>query len=119
MSPSEREFARIGLADLMKERLGKTGFSGDEAKSLIKNPWMRDQMKPFFKTEADFNNFVDAVTAERNMFETGRKVLGGSDTAGRVAEDVEGSSPVGGIAKAGYEAVRGHIFKAPEDLVGH
>ena len=43
---------------------------------------------------------------------TGRKVLGGSDTAGRVAEDVEGSSPVGGIAKAGYEAVRGHIFKA-------
>lgn len=118
MSPSEREFARIGLADLMKERLGKTGFSGDEAKSLIKNPWMRDQMKPFFKTEADFNNFVDAVTAERNMFETGRKVLGGSDTAGRVAEDVEGSSPVGGIAKAGYEAVRGHIFKAAKTTWG-
>ena len=68
---------------MLKERLAKAGLSGDEAKQLIKNPWMRDQLRPFFKDGDDFGKFVDAVTAESKMFQTRFETLGGSATAKR------------------------------------
>jgi hypothetical protein len=87
LAPGDQEFARLGVADMLRERLAKTGLSGDEAKSLVKNPWMRDQLKPYFKTPEDFDSFVDAVTKESKMFGTKFDVLGGSQTAKRAAED--------------------------------
>jgi hypothetical protein len=87
LSPGNQEFARVGVADILREKLAKTGLSGDEAKALIKNPWMRDQLKPYFPTTADFDGFVDSVTAESKMFGTKFDVLGGSQTAKRLAED--------------------------------
>jgi hypothetical protein len=87
LSKGDQEFARLGVADMLRERLAKTGLSGDEAKSLVKNPWMRDQLKPYFKMPEDFDSFVDAVTKESKMFGTKFDVLGGSQTAKRLAED--------------------------------
>jgi hypothetical protein len=87
LSPANREFGRIGVADMLKERLAKTGLSGDEAKAIIKNPWMRDQLRPWFRSREDFDKFTDSISTETQMFETGRKVLGGSQTAERGAED--------------------------------
>jgi hypothetical protein len=87
MTPSEREFYRLGVADTIRERLMKTGVSGDEAKAIIKNPWMRDQLKPVFRSPEEFDAFVGAVTAEGRMFATKTKVMGGSQTAERLAED--------------------------------
>jgi len=90
LSPANREFGRIGVADIMKERLAKTGLHGDEAKAIIRNPWMRDQLKPWFRSTEDFDKFVDAVTTETKMFETGAKLVGNSATGERLAEDVAG-----------------------------
>lgn len=87
LSPANREFGRIGVADMLKERLAKTGLSGDEAKAIIKNPWMRDQLRPWFRSREEFDKFTDSISTETQMFETGRKMLGGSQTAERVAED--------------------------------
>ena len=110
MSPANREFYRLGVADMLKERLAKAGLHADEAKQLIKNPWMRDQLRPAFRTPEDFNAFVDSVTQETKMFETGRKVLGGSQTAEREAEDASGhiADSAGVIAKL----AKGHLFDA-------
>jgi hypothetical protein len=87
MSPANQEFYRVGVADALRERLMKTGFSGDDAKAIIKNPWMREQLRPIFRTEADFNGFVEAVTREGAMFGTRFETLGGPQTAKRLAED--------------------------------
>ena len=92
MTPANQEFYRLGVADSIRERLMKTGLAGDEAKAIIKNPWMRDQLKPIFKTPADFDAFVNSVTAESRMFATRQKVLGGSQTAERLAEDTSGEN---------------------------
>jgi hypothetical protein len=110
MSPANREFYRLGVADMLKERLAKAGLHADEAKQLIRNPWMRDQLKPAFRSPEDFNAFVDAVTQETKMFETGRKVLGGSQTAEREAEDSAGqlADSAGIIGKL----AKGHLFDA-------
>jgi hypothetical protein len=87
LSPANQEFYRVGIADNIREKLMKTGVSGDEAKSIIKNRWMRDQMRPIFRSDADFNGFVDAVTKEGQMFSTKTETLGGPQTAKRLAED--------------------------------
>lgn len=92
LSPANQEFYRLGVADAIRERLAKTGLSGDEAKSIIKNQWMRDQLRSVFRSDADFDAFAQSVTWEGEMFGTKRSVLGGSDTARRLAEDQSGEN---------------------------
>lgn len=87
LSDNDKEFYRLGVADLLRERLAKTGLSGDEAKSIIRNPWTRDQLKPIFRSEGEFNAFVDAITAEQRMFSRNVSIRRGSQTAERLAED--------------------------------
>lgn len=87
LSPGNQEFYRLGVADMLREKLAKTGLSGDEAKSIIRNPWVRDQLRPIFRTPAEFDAFTDAVTAESRMFQRNVSIRKGSQTAERLAED--------------------------------
>jgi hypothetical protein len=112
MSAGDREFYRMGVADLLKERLAKGGFTGDESKQLVKNPWMRDQLRPAFKDKADFDAFVDAVTTERKMFDTKVGMVGNSASAGRIAEDVSETGNMGKLAQFGAQLASGHPIKA-------
>jgi hypothetical protein len=83
----QQEFYRLGVADMLRERLAKTGISGDEAKALIKNPWVRDQLKPIFRSPEDFEGFVNAVGNESKMFAKNVAIRKNSLTAERLAED--------------------------------
>lgn len=87
LTPANQEFYRLGVADMIRERLMKTGFSGNDANAIIKNPWMRQQLQPIFRSEADFNAFVQGVANESRMFGTKAETLGGPQTAKRIAED--------------------------------
>lgn len=87
LSPSDREFYRIGVADKLREQLGKTGISGDEAKSILKNPWVESQLRPIFKSLWDYEGFVDSIAKESRMFEANTSIRRGSQTAERMAED--------------------------------
>ena len=87
MSGSDKEFVRLGVADILRERIAKTGFGGNEARALIKNAWTRAQLRPIFKSDQEFDKFVDAVMAEHTMAETTSRLIRGSQTAERVAED--------------------------------
>ena len=92
MTPADREFAKIGIADVLREKLLKAGFSGDESKQLLKNDWMKKQLKPAFERGADFDSFIDAVTAERNMFERAGRMVGNSASAERLGEAVDSNT---------------------------
>jgi hypothetical protein len=94
----DMEFYRMGVADMLNERIAKAGFSADEAKALIKNDWMRRQLKPAFLSDNDFNTFVESVTQESQMFARRRSITGGSQTAERLAED---QSPMTAQAETG------------------
>jgi hypothetical protein len=87
MSPANQEFYRIGVADMLRERLMKTGLSGDEAKAIVKNPWMRAQLEPIFRSPEDLEGFFKAVTDEGQMFQTKFNTIGGSQSGARLAED--------------------------------
>jgi hypothetical protein len=88
LSDAEKEFYRIGVSDMLLEKIRRSGFGADEAKALVKSEWMQGQLRPAFQTQEQFDKFVESVTHERQMFEAGHKLLGGSQTAEREAEDV-------------------------------
>src|SRR5262249_31705888 len=110
LSDSNKEFYRMGLADVLKERINKTGFTGDESKSILKNNWMKAQMRPAFGSEAEYNSFIDNSMSERKMFGTMQGVMGGSQTAERLAADAGASGGVDtafGVAKSIADIARG------------
>lgn len=91
MSPSEKEAARVGISDELKVRLSKATFNGDESKKILNSEYMKAQLKPFFKTEKDYNQFVKNVSTENKMFETPVVLKGKSPSQERAAVDAEDS----------------------------
>lgn len=89
-TPNDREFIRLGVADVLRERIAKVGFGGNEARAIVRNDWMKQQLAPLFRSAEDYDKFVDSVMAEHMMAETRNTVLKGSQTAGRIAEDRAG-----------------------------
>lgn len=87
LSGSDQEFYRIGVADKLREQMAKAGLNGNEAMVLLKNQWTREQVRPIFRSENDFSEFVNAVNVERQMFIKESRTRFGSQTAERIAED--------------------------------
>lgn len=115
MSKSEKEFARIGLADMLREKILRTGIGGDEAKHIIGSEWSRMQAKPLFESDASFQKFLTNVTDERAMFDTKHKVMGGSPTAERGMED---SAALGlDVAHGVGKALGGNIYGAIKSMM--
>lgn len=92
LSEGDKEFARVGVANAMVKKLmqavGATqgNLGPDEAKALVKNEWVREQLRPIFKSSQKFDEFMDLITNEIRMFETKTKTVGGSATGEREAE---------------------------------
>ena len=112
LSTNDKEFYRIGVADKLREQLGKTGVSGDEAKSILKNPWVKKQLAPIFPTPGEFDAFVDQVTRESRMFRTNVKTMGGSQTAERLEADNETGDNLMGAADIGKSVIGGEWLSA-------
>ncbi len=112
LSPSEKEFFKLGSADAIKEQLAKTGMGGDEAKRIIGNSWKQSQIKPLFDNAADYDRFIKSVTAENTMFNTTRDLLQNSRTSRRIAEQAA-SSGESGLAGAIGQAVAGAATGEP------
>jgi hypothetical protein len=111
MSKSDQEFFRLGAADALLEKIAKTSVGGDDSKRLVGNSYVQDQLAPLFPRKSDFNKFRHSV-------------IGGSDTARRVAED---GSPMKDAAlsgaKAALHAAHGnlvssgrHVFNSMQSL---
>lgn len=118
MGDSEKEFARLGAADMLREKLLKTGISGDEAKSIMKSEWTKAQLRPLFKSDKLFNDFINAVSAEKTMFNTNVKTLGNSLTAERAAEDMSNKADLALTAGEGVtKLLSGHYFSMLRTLL--
>jgi hypothetical protein len=118
LSPGDREFYRLGAADKMKEKLARTGMSGDESKKIIGNQYTQQQLRPLFDSQREYDRFINAVTAENRMFETRFNTLRGSQTAGRLAEDnLAGSEALGHAVRGGLALSEGALPAAAFSLL--
>ena len=102
---NDLEFFKMGAADTLRTRLMKGGPASDEARKVIQHQYMRDQLRPMFKSDAELDKFVKSVEAEGRMHHTFREVLKGSPTAQRLAEDT--SPEAEAFTTAGHAAVQG------------
>jgi hypothetical protein len=110
MTDTEMEFARLGVAGGLLEKIHRTGFSGDEARSFIKSEWNKQQIRPFFRSEADFTRFMETYEDEALMKQKTSKLLGGSQTAERQAADASNHTDTAiGIARTARHAAAGDI----------
>jgi hypothetical protein len=87
MTPNEKQFFLIGVADKVTEKILKTGLSADEAKHIANSEWAKMQLRPAFDSDKDFNRFMNSVATENKMFSSMRSIAGGSKTAESVSSD--------------------------------
>lgn len=88
MGPAEREAVKIGVADMLRERLLKSGFGGDKSRAILRNPWMEQHIGALIPEAAARERFFTAITSEHTMAETAGKTMAGSQTAERLQQDL-------------------------------
>lgn len=117
LTGANRQAYLIGVADTLRARILKTAETSDEAKSIAKTPWVRMQLRPLFKSDTEYDRFIDGVLNESAMWGTQRGAMGGSETAQRAMEDVGPESMTGGLVAAGMHAAHGYVFGAVRHLL--
>jgi hypothetical protein len=88
MGDAEREAVKIGTADMLRERILKAGFGGDQARAILRTPWMEQHLEQLIPKAADREKFFYRVAGEHTMAETAAKRMAGSQSAERLAEDL-------------------------------
>lgn len=113
LSDGDKEFFKMGAAATLRARVAKAGPGGDESSKVMNSAYTQQQLRPLFGSDQEFNNFINAVKAEKTMFDTRRQVLGGPDTARRIAEDQSPENAAyDSMAAAGLHGVRGNYWSA-------
>jgi hypothetical protein len=108
LSPGDQSFYRVGAANALKTTLAKTSSGGDEARQIIGNNYRQAQLRAIFPNA---DQLLGAAKNESTMFGTRQAVLGGSQTASRLAQD--GSGEGGGMLRPIAEAVTAGITHEP------
>lgn len=103
LTPNDREFYKLGAAAKLRDLVAKTGAAGDEARRIVGNAYVRAQLRPLFENDEAYTRFIDAVKAETTMFQTRGNIVGGTQTAARLAEDA--GPDIGGLAHAAHGVV--------------
>lgn len=112
MSDSDKEFARLGVGQTLRDIANKRGPLAAEFDRVAGTQYgsksTQDQLRPFFKDEAAMKKFIDAAKAETTMPRTANRVMKGSQTAERLATDEEPLMSGEDMAHAGISAALGH-----------
>lgn len=86
MSENEKEMFRIGAVKNMRQTIAKAVDTGSSARRLFNQEFKREQIKELFANEADFEEFTKRLTQELQFDATRGAVVGGSQTAEKLAE---------------------------------
>lgn len=126
MSPNDREFYKMGVADWAKKAIQTAGPSNPAQRIIRSADWeaigvdptqrmnyIRQQLRPAFDSDAEFKKFMDSMLVERQMFAVRGRITGGSQTAERAGEDLTpGAAAAGHTARGMFHAMRGSHIEA-------
>lgn len=122
LSPNDREFFQLGMAEKLRDDLYRTADAGDDSKRIINNQDRRMRVRSVLGDADRADNFLAGVQRERQMFEARQEVMRGSQTQGRAAEDraagridmARNALDVGlGVGQAGH----GHVLGALNSML--
>lgn len=112
LSPSERDFFRIGVSRALIDKVRSAGDTADLTK--LRGTWgneaVRDRVAAAFDSPAQFKAFSDFMDNEMTMAKTNAVInpRGGSPTAGLLAERGQGA-PAGPMLSGLVAALRGDM----------
>lgn len=111
LSPGEKDFYRMGAAEAKVDAVERAPDASDKSKRVINSERDRKRFRILFDTDAQAQKFIDAVARKRTQFETKQAVKGGSQTAGRLADDANENVPIALEAASGLgHAAGGNIL---------
>lgn len=106
LNPNDRQFYKLGAANALIKNLPRL-----RRLDQINQDRLVDQLRPLFDSDADFQHFISKAESEGQMLATQRSVMGGSQTAERVAEDRGFDRAITG-AHAALQAGNGNVVGA-------
>lgn len=109
----DQEFYRLGAANALKTQIAKTSSGGNEARRIVGNDYVQQQIRALSPSDEAAQKLIDAATTEHKMFETGTKLLGNSRTAIRQAEQASHAGEEGGMAGALGQTIAGAATGEP------
>lgn len=101
LSEADKDFYRASAAESKVDDLERAPDASDKSKRIINNERDRKRFRMLFKSDAEADSFIRSVARKRTAFDTKQAIKGGSQTAGRIADDVSENIPMG------LEAVQG------------
>lgn len=117
LSEADKDFYRASAAESKIDALERAPDASDKSKRIINNERDRKRFRMLFKSDAEADNFISAVARKRAAFETKTAIKGGSQTAGRIADDMSENVPMGLDAAHGLgNAVAGNWLGAAHSL---
>jgi hypothetical protein len=121
LSPSERQFYLIGVADHLRDEIATKGVTSPIVNALKEgshNSRIKEQLRMLFSDKDKFDKFLASVTDERIIFERAGERLKGSQSADRLAADEQNGLSVGAHAlAAGGKVAAGHWAGAAASLL--
>lgn len=115
MEPRELEQFALGFRTAMADNVGRAGDGADQARRLLGTPRKRAAISQVFGGDENLSRFIATLRDEQATNATYRSVMGGSQTAERMAADAQ-TSDMGILEAASGAAIRGAT--TPVTLLG-
>jgi hypothetical protein len=109
MSAGDRELAKLGLAEELRQRLSEKVDSADKSK-IINNEFTRERVRALLGPDAE--RFLEAMERERTMEATRFETYGGSPTRLRAAADERKRQALESGGGFVYHLLHGHLPSA-------
>ncbi|HEX8415635.1 MAG TPA: hypothetical protein VF637_17410, partial [Sphingomicrobium sp.] len=106
MSEEQRQQFALGFRAAMADNIGRATDGANVAQRMLGTPRKRQALASVFGGEENFGRFLSTMGDERATNETYRSVMGGSQTAERLAADAQ-TSDGGMLESAAGTAIRG------------
>lgn len=108
MSPQQRELARLGVAEKLRERIDNAGMTHNALLKFFSTREQYNSIRAAFPDDQSFAKFRTAMFNEARMRKTYQAVTGNSTTARQLADLNEAQSPAGtALMEAGLGAATG------------
>lgn len=87
LTPSDKEFYRLGAAESKIDAVERSADASDKTKRVINSERDRKRFRMLFDSDQGADKFIESVERKRKMFDTRTDIKGNSKTAQRQADD--------------------------------
>lgn len=111
MNAGQQEIARIGVAEAMRDKIDRAGFTHNAVLRLFSSREQIARIRPFFRSNEDWATFRQAMFNEARKRKSYEAIRGNSTTA-RQLLDAQDAGQLGEVAQTVTQAARGGLVSA-------